>query len=131
MGFIDGSITKPPQDSSSFFARTWCNMIVTLWLINSISKDITTSFMYIDLAKHVWPDLRERFTQSNGPRVFHIQKNFATLVQDNTSVSSYFTKLKMYKDELKSYCPVDACIYGSECKATTSIIASQEREFIL
>lgn len=37
----------------------------------------------------------------------------------------------MYWDELQSHCPIGACICGSKCKATKSIIAAQEREFIL
>lgn len=37
----------------------------------------------------------------------------------------------MYWDELQSHCPIGACICGSKCKATKSIITAQEREFIL
>lgn len=58
-------------------------------------------------------------------------RNFATLTQDKTYVSNYFTKLKMYWDELQLYCPIDACLCGCECKATRPIIVSQECEFIL
>lgn len=74
-------------------------MIVTSWLIKSASKDIVASIMYIDSAKHIWIDLHERFTQSNGPHIFHTLKKFATFTQDSASVSNYFIKLKMYWDD--------------------------------
>lgn len=106
-------------------------MIVTSWLINSVSKDIAASIMYIDSAKHIWTDLHERFTQSNGPHIYHTQKNFATFTQDSASVNNYFTKLKMYWDKLQSYCSIDTCLCGFECKATKSIVAGQECELIL
>lgn len=117
LGSVDGGIIKPNQDNSSFFAWIRCNMIVTSWLIKSVSKDIAASIMYIDSAHHVWNDLHERFTQSNGPRIFHTKKNFATLSQETASVSNYFTKLKMHWDELQSFSPINACTCGSECKA--------------
>lgn len=115
LGSVDGGIIKP--NHSSFFAWIQCNMIVTSWLINSISKDIAASIMYIDSAHHVWNDLHERFAQSNGPRIFHTKKNFATLSQETPSVINYFTKLKMHWDELQSFSPIDACTCRSKCKA--------------
>lgn len=124
LGFVDGSIPKPDPDHDSYYP--WIS-----WLFNAISKEIADSVMYNDSASHIWRDLRVRFTQSNGPRLFHSRKNFAKLTQESSSVSTYFTKLKMHWDELQAFCPLDACICGSECKATKSILAGQEREFIL
>lgn len=98
LGFVDGSILKPDPTPDSYYSWSWCNMMVTSWLFNSISKDIATFVMYIDSARHIWRDLRERFTQSNGPLVFHTRKNFATLTQDSASVQ-YF-KIFMKPDNI-------------------------------
>ncbi|KAI9161978.1 hypothetical protein LWI28_022558 [Acer negundo] len=48
-------------------------------------------------------DLRERFSQSNAPRIFEIQRDIAYLRQEQLSVSTYYTKLKGLWDELDSY----------------------------
>lgn len=53
------------------------------------------------------------------------------MTQDNSSVSSYFTKLKFYLDELQNYSPLDSCICGVDCKAIKSILANQEKEFVM
>ena len=90
---IDGSLIKPNPESSTYFTWIRCDMMVTVWLLSSVSNEIAGSVMYVDSAKHVWNDLRERFTQSNGPRVFHTCQNFSNLTQSNVSVSNDFTKV--------------------------------------
>lgn len=38
----------------------------------------------------VWTELKDRFTQQNGPRIFQLRRDLATLRQDRDSVSTYF-----------------------------------------
>jgi hypothetical protein len=56
--------------------------MVLSWIINSLSKEISASVIYLDTTFEVWQDLKERFTQSNGPRVYQLQKAIASLSQD-------------------------------------------------
>ncbi|KAK0604157.1 hypothetical protein LWI29_012629 [Acer saccharum] len=59
----------------------------------------------------VWEDLRERFSQSNAPRIFEIQRDIAYLRQEQLSVSTYYTKLKGLWDELTSY---NEAVHGTQ-----------------
>ena len=58
---------------------------------------------YYPTAHEVWEDLRERFSQGNAPRIFEIQREIACLKQEQQSISTYYTKLKSFWDELAFY----------------------------
>jgi hypothetical protein len=45
---------------------------VISWILNSISKDIAESVIYINTAEEMWLDLKDRFSQKNGPRIFQL-----------------------------------------------------------
>jgi len=113
MGFIDGSISKPsPDDDVLFHAWTRCNNMIIAWILNSISKEIASSVIYINTCAEMWQDLKDRFSQGNGPRIFQLQKLLTTLSQENLSVSDYFTKIKSIWDELDNYDPIPSCTCG-------------------
>jgi hypothetical protein len=76
---IDGSMSKPYDSSSNFKAWTRCNDMVLSWIINSVSKEIATNIIYIDNAEAMWRDLKERFSQGNGPHIFQLQKSIAAI----------------------------------------------------
>ncbi|XP_057965375.1 uncharacterized protein LOC131155939 [Malania oleifera] len=62
--FIDGTISKPSKTSSAKY-RQWnrCNNMVKAWLLNSLSKEISASVLFCDLAQDIWIDLKECFSQ--------------------------------------------------------------------
>ena len=99
--FVDGTIKAPTSSSDPIFP-TWkkCNIMVLSWLINSMSKDLISSVIYLNTAQEVWIDLKNRFSQSNGLRVFELRRMVSTLSLDNLSVSSYYTRFKVIWDEL-------------------------------
>jgi len=97
IGFINGFLPKPsdiPESDPLGFAWCRCNNMVLSWLINSVSKEIAASIIYIDSTANMWMDLHDRFSHLNGPRVFQLQQKMSSLSQENDSVSTYFTSLK-------------------------------------
>ena len=52
---------------------------------------------------------RDRFEQSNGPRIFQLRRDLLNHVQHQQSVSVYFTKLKALWEELSNFRPVCSC----------------------
>jgi hypothetical protein len=114
LGFLDGSLTKPLVDSGSE-SRAWvrCNTMVLSWILNSVSKEIASSVIYIENAADVWIDLKERFSQKNGPRIYQLQKSLSSLSQEDLSVGAYFTRIKSFWDELSNYRPIPFCSCGS------------------
>ncbi|KAL5836423.1 hypothetical protein ACOSQ4_015920 [Xanthoceras sorbifolium] len=73
--------------------------MVHSWIGNPLNPEIADSVIYYSTAHEVWEDLHERFSQSNAPRIFEIQREIALDRQEQQSVSSYYTKLKGFWDE--------------------------------
>jgi hypothetical protein len=107
--FIDGSIVKPSANDPSLPSWVRCNNMLLSWLLNSVSKEIATSIIFYDNAADMWKDLHDRFNQSNGPRIFQLQKAVSVLHQGANSVSAYYTQLKSLWDELDSFRPIPEC----------------------
>ncbi|XP_061957900.1 uncharacterized protein LOC133679348 [Populus nigra] len=103
--FVNGSIRIPSEETDPEGYAVWsrCNDIVHSWIINTVIPEISDSVIYYSTAQEVWEDLHDRFSQSNAPRIFEIQRDIACLRQDQLSISAYYTKLKGMWDELASY----------------------------
>ena len=95
LGFIDGSINKP-RGTDLNLLNSWIrnNHMVISWILNSVSKEISASIIFVESAAEIWLDLKDRFQQSNGPRIFQLRRELINLSQDQSSFSVYFTKLK-------------------------------------
>ncbi|KAL5698289.1 hypothetical protein ACHQM5_029348 [Ranunculus cassubicifolius] len=91
--FVDGSKPMPSADSPDFQVWKRCNDMVKSWLISSISTDIANSVLYVSTAEDIWKQLRERFAQSNGPRLYQLRREIALCSQETQSIASYYTKL--------------------------------------
>ena len=103
---VDGSSPMPPITSANHKARKKCNNMVKSWIVNSITKNVALSIPYINEIEGVWKDLKVRFSQVNGPRIFQLQKTIYVLAQNSNSVSSYYTQFKGLWDELSNYRPI-------------------------
>ncbi|KAL5556239.1 hypothetical protein UlMin_038475 [Ulmus minor] len=116
LGFVDGSIAEPPCTDANLF-NSWIrnNNMVISWILNSISKEISASVMFASSSREIWLDLKDRFQQKNGPRIFQLRRELMNLRQDQNSVSIYFTKLKTIWEELSNYrsnCSCGKCSCG-------------------
>ena len=110
LGFIDGTIARPPAtDGSLLYSWLRNNNLVIAWLLNSVSKEISKRILYSESAFEIWCDLRERFQQSNGPRIFQLRRELINLRQGSDSVSLYFTKLKSLWEEITNFRPQSTC----------------------
>lgn len=82
-GFIDGTLHKPSSsDQSNYNAWMRNNKLVISWILNSVSKEISASIMFTKSAHDIWNDLKDRFQQSNGPRIFQIRRKLVNLSQN-------------------------------------------------
>lgn len=89
LGFIDGTIETPAKNSPQFVKWNRVNCMITLWILNSISKDIVDAFLYTNSAKELWSELEERFGGCNGPQLYQIQREICSITQGNQSISQY------------------------------------------
>lgn len=81
LGFIDGSILKL-ADNDPDLLSSWIknNSIVISWILNSVSKHISTSIIFSDSAADIWLDLKD-FQQSNGHRIFQLRRELSNVSQ--------------------------------------------------
>ena len=98
--------------------------MVLSWLLNSMSKNLLSSVIYLNTAHEVWTDLKSRLSQGNRPRVFELRRMVSNLSQDNLFVSSYYTKFKIVWDELANYKSIPSCSCGV-CTCGSMVASAQ------
>ncbi|XP_060190882.1 uncharacterized protein LOC132620208 [Lycium barbarum] len=100
LGFINGACKAPDLKSANFQQWSCVNDMIICWISNASFKDIADSVMNSKTAKELWDSLEQRFGKSNGAKLYHLQKELTGLVQGNSDIAGYFTKLKRLWDEL-------------------------------
>ncbi|XP_060181475.1 uncharacterized protein LOC132611085 [Lycium barbarum] len=131
MSFIDGSAEIPSADTPEFKLWTRCNNMVISWLLNSLSKEIAESVIYSKSAKDLWTDLHDRFGQSNGAQLYHLQKSLTDLVQGTADVAGYFTRIKRIWDELDALSSEEICFCNCTCGGKKKVVKSKQDERLI
>ncbi|XP_070047281.1 uncharacterized protein [Nicotiana tomentosiformis] len=109
LGFMDGTCVKSMYRGE--LAEQWekCNTIVLSWIGSRIATELMASIVYVSNAKKVWSEFEEYFDRSNLTRIFHLWTEIATLRQGTDSVTSYYSKMKDFLDELDVLAPLPSC----------------------
>ncbi|KAL0345251.1 UNVERIFIED_CONTAM: hypothetical protein Sradi_4356400 [Sesamum radiatum] len=128
LGFIDGTSMKPCVTDPFFEQWIRVDSMVTTWILNCISKEIVSSFMYAKSARTLWLDLEERYGECNGPLLYQLLREIASSTQGNKSVVDYFSRLRMIWDELDVLMPTPQCTCGCTCGASKT--AADQAVFI-
>ncbi|GKC00994.1 hypothetical protein Tco_0987130 [Tanacetum coccineum] len=102
LGFIDGSSPKPAVIDVDYKRWVRCDYMVTCWILNSMVAELSESFLYAQSARDLWKELEERYCQSNGPLIYHVERELSKVTQGNSTIAAYFNKLKKFWDELHS-----------------------------
>ena len=84
LGFVNGTIKAPSEEINhkEYAAWSWYNDMVHSWIINTLSLEILDSVIYYLTANEVWEDLHERFSQSNAPHIFEIQRDITCIREE-------------------------------------------------
>ena len=122
LGFVDGTITKPMLTDPNFQWWESCNNMVASWIFNTLEKTLHNSVTFVEDAKGMWDELKQRFSQGNAPRIHQIKSELSLLRQEGRSVTDYFTHLKTLWDELAEYSVVPECT----CAASTEVAKEKE-----
>ncbi|KAL5704940.1 hypothetical protein ACHQM5_023296 [Ranunculus cassubicifolius] len=129
LGFADGTI-KVPTDANEKSKWSKCDDLVASWILNSVIQEIRVSLLYADTAFEIWKDLADRFSQTNKPKIYQLKQSIASLKQENTTVSVYYTSLKSLWDELHSLSVVPICTCGHGSAISTQIQEDRAMEFL-
>ncbi|XP_015165738.1 uncharacterized protein [Solanum tuberosum] len=131
LGFINGECMKPAPDSPD--NRQWerCDAMVTSWILNSLSKEIADSVEYVFDSLELWSELQDRYDQTNGAKLFQIQKEINDLSQGTLDITSYYTRMKKLWEELHTLSVKSQCNCLCNCGAKATMHkAEQERRLI-
>ncbi|XP_030445599.1 uncharacterized protein LOC115668258 [Syzygium oleosum] len=122
MVFVIGEIKKQAAADPTYASWIRVNNMILSWILNSIHPDLVPTILYTESVADVWADLRERFSPSNGPRVFHLGQKICTLAQHDDAVTKYYNNLRSCWDELNNLDPLPQC----SCSAHSIITKQQE-----
>ncbi len=77
--------------------------------------------------------MRDRYSDSDGPRVFHLKQEICSLKQDQLPISIYYTRLKAFWDEYSNYRPIPNCTCGANytCGLYKILTDYQNKDYVL
>lgn len=132
LGFIDGTIPKPPPNHRDAGSWSRCNDMVATWLMNSVSKKIAQSLLFMSTAESIWKNLLARFKQDDAPRVYEIEQRLGSIQQGSMDVTTYYTELVTLWEEYRNYVEIPVCTCGKcECNASQSWESLQQRSRVI
>ncbi|WVZ14716.1 hypothetical protein V8G54_012282 [Vigna mungo] len=131
--FVDQTLSKPSTTDALYPAWKRCNNMVVSWLVHSVSPSIRQSILWMNQADDIWKDLKSRYSQGDLLRIAELQQEAASIKQGDTSISEYFSKLRVIWDELECYRPDMSCtcIPARSCKALTESIERKQQDQIM
>ncbi|XP_075101773.1 uncharacterized protein LOC142177206 [Nicotiana tabacum] len=111
LGFIDGRCKRESYGPNLVDLWDRFNAIVLSWIMNCISPELLSGIVYSSNVSAVWNDMKEKFDKVDLSRIFQIHKSIATVNQGTSSISSYFSKLRLLWAEFDSLAPIPGCDY--------------------
>ena len=126
--FVNGSLHCPPINDPLHDAWRRSNRMVMSWMIRSMTPSIKQSVMWMDTAVEIWNDLKERFSHSDKFRVADLQDQITHCKQGESSVSEYYTRLKILWKEIELYRCVLVCTCSTSCSCGLLPRLQKERE---
>ncbi|XP_075092493.1 uncharacterized protein LOC142172718 [Nicotiana tabacum] len=125
LGLINGTVVRP--NSTSPLLEPWirCNDMVVAWILNSLDSEIRETVMYTESAEKLWKEIRRRFGQASGIKIFQICKEISSISQGSSSISSYFNRIKKLWDELSFSVSYPDCVCG--CKETYQRLDEEQK----
>ncbi|XP_074271772.1 uncharacterized protein LOC141595705 [Silene latifolia] len=121
LGFVDGSLKKPPADSEDFDDWSTTNYTVIAWIFNTIDPTIRSSISYRDTVVELWDDIRNRFSRGNGIEIYHLELEISGCKQrDDEPVMEFYDRLKKLWDDVNDYDALPTCDC-SGCKCNISV----------
>ncbi|GMJ01569.1 hypothetical protein HRI_003826100 [Hibiscus trionum] len=127
VGLVDGSCKR--ESVAEPLRAQWdrCNALVLSWILNTVSQELSAGIVFVSNASIVWADLKERFNKVDGSRIYFLHREIVTHVQNLSSISVYFSRLKLLWDEYDALVPFATC--DCEVARDNSLLLNQQRLF--
>ncbi|XP_019460022.1 PREDICTED: uncharacterized protein LOC109359783 [Lupinus angustifolius] len=93
-GCIDGTIGKPEEESSKMEDWWTVQSMLVSWILNTVEPNLRSTISYMENARDLWDDIKERFSVVNGPRIQQLKSELAGCKQGAVSMVTYYGKMK-------------------------------------
>ncbi|GAU46826.1 hypothetical protein TSUD_100440 [Trifolium subterraneum] len=115
--FINGTLPRPANDDQDSIAWDRCNTVIISWLSNLVEPEISQSILWMDTAAEIWKELKDRFYQGDVFRISDLQEEIYTLRQGDSTISTYYTRMKKLCQELDNFRPIPISSCTENCQA--------------
>ncbi|XP_017420238.1 uncharacterized protein LOC108330251 [Vigna angularis] len=102
--------------------------MVLSWMIKTLSPEIAESVIYVEEAKELWEELKERFSKGDYFKISGLLQDIHSIKQGERGISQFFTDLKILWEELESLRPIPTCTCDIPCSCELSKISLKYRE---
>lgn len=85
----------------------------------------------MDTASKIWKELKDRFYQGDIFRISNIQEEIYTLKQGDSSISSYYTKMKKLWQKLDNFRPIPDSDCVENCTVVTKMCEYKECDQVI
>ncbi|XP_061354693.1 uncharacterized protein LOC133299272 [Gastrolobium bilobum] len=104
MGYLEGKIKKPTENSPDYDDWEINNSLVMAWLTNSMEPQIGQTYLFFDTAKEIWDAVQQNYSDlENTSQVFELRNKLRDFRQRGMTVTEYFTALTNLWQELDLY----------------------------
>ncbi|KAJ1378331.1 Retrotransposon gag domain [Sesbania bispinosa] len=110
-GFVDGTVKQPNEDSPEIEDWWTVQSMVVSWILNTIETSLRSTISYMENAKELWDDIKERFSVVKGPRIQQLKSELAECKEKGMTMVNYYGKLKKLWDKLGNYQQIPTCTY--------------------
>ncbi|XP_019223549.1 PREDICTED: uncharacterized protein LOC109205298 [Nicotiana attenuata] len=111
--------------------RSWRRSVMRGLSVKNKLGFISDSVEYASDAVELWKEFEDRYEQTNGARLYQIQKEINDLSQGVLDITSYYTKLKKLWEELNTLSKMTHCNCACTCGAKENMHkAEQDRRLI-
>lgn len=111
LGFINKTLIHPPKTEHTFMTQGCCNTMVMSCITNSTNHEIAESILWMETAKEIWEELKERYHQRDIFRISDLQEEIYALRQGYQNVSQCFTILKKMWQYQDNFPPLPTYVY--------------------
>jgi gag-polypeptide of LTR copia-type len=90
------TVVPVPNTSTDTSYQHWHQDDITVinWLLNSMEPQVSRLFMYYDIAKELWNEIKEMFGQyQNFAYIFHLKQEIIKIQQGSKTVTEYYGDL--------------------------------------
>ncbi|XP_058111131.1 uncharacterized protein LOC131254143 [Magnolia sinica] len=117
LGHITGTLSCLADGDSKKVEWESDDMIVMSWLWNSMADNVRSGLLFLKTVKEIWDTVHELYSDAhNMSRIFQLEKEIASLQQNDKSLTEYYAKLRSlweelaYHDEEDTYCSRDVIL---------------------